>query len=93
MLAVIERIARRRACAIARTTSAPASACSPRRTCSPRADSAGGLLEVDANDNPLRSRLCPPLATLANGRIVLDGAVGLGIAPTDRELRELALPG
>lgn len=54
--------------------------------------SADGLLEIDSNDNPLRSRLCPPLAGLANGRIVLDEAVGLGIEPTERELRELVQP-
>jgi L-alanine-DL-glutamate epimerase-like enolase superfamily enzyme len=51
-----------------------------------------GLLEVDANDNPLRTRLCPPLSGLANGRIALDGGVGLGIDPSAAELRELAHP-
>ena len=49
-----------------------------------------GLLEIDANDNPLRSGLCPPLRSLGDGRIALDGAVGLGIDPTAAELRALA---
>ena len=40
-----------------------------------------GLLEVDANENPLRSVLCPPLATLADGRIALDDLPGLGVTP------------
>ncbi len=42
---------RRRPASTARTTSAPASACSPRRTCSPRAGG-DGLLEIDANPEP-----------------------------------------
>ena len=69
----LRRARRRRAhrarpgCATARTTSAPASACSPRRTCSRRAARADGWLEVDANENPLRTALCPPLARLAAG--------------------------
>ncbi|MEP7140398.1 MAG: mandelate racemase/muconate lactonizing enzyme family protein, partial [Caldimonas sp.] len=48
------------------------------------------LLEIDSNDNPLRTRLCPPLASLAHGRIALGDAVGLGIEPSARDLRELA---
>jgi len=42
---------------------------------------ADGMLEVDANENPLRSDLCPPLATIARGTIRLGDAPGLGIAP------------
>jgi len=40
-----------------------------------------GWLEVDANENPLRTLLCPPLASLRAGRITLDAAPGLGIEP------------
>jgi D-galactarolactone cycloisomerase len=40
-----------------------------------------GMLEVDANENPLRSELCPPLATLARGTIRLGDAPGLGVVP------------
>jgi L-alanine-DL-glutamate epimerase-like enolase superfamily enzyme len=47
-----------------------------------------GLLEVDSNDNPLRTLLCPPLGTLNAGRIVLDLSPGLGVAPDVADLRE-----
>jgi L-alanine-DL-glutamate epimerase-like enolase superfamily enzyme len=50
---------------------------------------ADGWLEVDANENPLRTRLCPPLATLANGRIALAEAPGLGLEPDLAGLRAL----
>jgi L-alanine-DL-glutamate epimerase-like enolase superfamily enzyme len=43
--------------------------------------SAGGTLEVDSNDNPLRSELCPPLARLESGTISLGDAPGLGVEP------------
>ncbi|AZW31285.1 enolase C-terminal domain-like protein [Bordetella bronchiseptica GA96-01] len=46
-----------------------------------------GLLEVDANDNPLRSLLSPALATLHEGRIALGGAPGLGVTPDLAALR------
>ena len=46
-----------------------------------------GLLEVDANENPLRTLLCPPLATLTAGRITLGPAPGLGIEPDIAALR------
>jgi L-alanine-DL-glutamate epimerase-like enolase superfamily enzyme len=49
---------------------------------------AGGLLEVDANANPLRTLLCPPLATVHDGRIALGAAPGLGIDPDLADLRE-----
>ena len=52
-------------------------------------DAANGWLEVDANENPLRSLLCPPLATLANGRIALAEAPGLGVEPDLAGLRAL----
>ena len=49
----------------------------------------GGVLEVDANENPLRTLLCPPLAGLRAGRITLDPAPGLGIDPDLAALRAM----
>jgi D-galactarolactone cycloisomerase len=46
-------------------------------------------LEVDSNENPLRTLLCPPLATLQAGFIDLGGAPGLGSDPDLAELRAL----
>jgi D-galactarolactone cycloisomerase len=40
-----------------------------------------GLLEVDANDNALRSLLAPPLAQVRNGGITLDALPGVGVEP------------
>ena len=40
-----------------------------------------GLLEVDANENPLRDRFCGPVAEIIDGAIVLSDAPGLGIEP------------
>ncbi len=40
-----------------------------------------GLLEVDANPNPLRTRLAGPLAQVHEGRVELGDAPGLGIVP------------
>lgn len=40
-----------------------------------------GWLEVDANENPLRENVATPLATLAEGQILLPDAPGLGIEP------------
>jgi len=48
-----------------------------------------GWLEVDANENPLRTLLCPPLATLRAGRITLDATPGLGIEPDLAALRAM----
>ena len=48
-----------------------------------------GLLEVDANENPLRTLLCPPLAGLASGCITLAESPGLGSEPDLAELRAL----
>ena len=50
---------------------------------------ADGLLEIDSNENPLRTLLCPPLASLDAGRIALDGAPGLGVEPDLAALRSL----
>lgn len=48
-----------------------------------------GLLEVDANENPLRVALCPPLAALRDGRIALDATPGLGVEPDLAALRDV----
>lgn len=48
-----------------------------------------GLLEIDSNENPLRTSLCPPLATLAAGRITLGRAAGIGVDPDLAALRHL----
>lgn len=40
-----------------------------------------GLLEVDANDNPLRDRFCGPVAEISDGRVTLGDDPGLGIEP------------
>ena len=46
------------------------------------------LLELDANENPLRTTLFPALATLNAGRIELGAEPGLGIDPDWTILRE-----
>ena len=48
-----------------------------------------GWLEVDSNENPLRTVLCPPLATLDAGFIRLSEAPGLGVEPDLAALRAL----
>lgn len=45
-------------------------------------------LEVDSNENPLRTVLCPPLATLGAGCIELGSEIGLGVEPDLAALRE-----
>ncbi|ABD08754.1 Mandelate racemase/muconate lactonizing enzyme [Rhodopseudomonas palustris HaA2] len=40
-----------------------------------------GLLEVDANDNPLREAFCGPVAAISDGAITLGDAPGLGVEP------------
>jgi L-alanine-DL-glutamate epimerase-like enolase superfamily enzyme len=49
-----------------------------------------GLLEVDSNENPRRTLLCPPLARLNAGVMTLDDAPGLGFEPDLEALRSLA---
>ena len=49
----------------------------------------GGMLEVDANENPLRSAACGPLARPDDGQARLDEVPGLGIDPDVAELRKL----
>jgi L-alanine-DL-glutamate epimerase-like enolase superfamily enzyme len=41
----------------------------------------GGLLEVDANDNPLRDLFAGPVAAVTDGTITLGEAPGIGIVP------------
>ena len=40
-----------------------------------------GLLEVDANDNPLRDRFCGPVASVIDGTVTLSDDPGLGVEP------------
>lgn len=47
-----------------------------------------GILEIDANPNPLRSLLCGPLEAVSDGRATLGDAPGLGVVP-DLEMLEL----
>jgi len=51
--------------------------------------SAASLLEVDSNQNPLRTRLCPALGGLSAGRIELGEEPGLGVIPDLAELRAM----
>ena len=50
---------------------------------------ADGWLEVDSNENPLRTLLCPPLANLEQGRMTLPAQPGLGVEPDLPALRTL----
>lgn len=52
------------------------------------AGAADGWLEVDANDNPLRSLLAPPLQHIVDGAIELGMAPGIGVDPDLAALRE-----
>lgn len=49
-----------------------------------------GMLEIDANPNPLRSEICGPLANVVDGHATLNDAPGLGIVPDLAMLRGLA---
>jgi D-galactarolactone cycloisomerase len=40
-----------------------------------------GLLEVDANDNPLRDRFAGPIADVRDGAVTLGEAPGIGLVP------------
>lgn len=48
-----------------------------------------GMLEVDANPNPLRSASCGPLARVREGFATLDDTPGLGFAPDVARLSRL----
>jgi len=50
-----------------------------------------GMLEVDANPNPLRALTCGALARVADGAATLTEEPGLGIAPDMATLREFAI--
>jgi L-alanine-DL-glutamate epimerase-like enolase superfamily enzyme len=48
-----------------------------------------GMLEIDANENPLRSEACGPLAQVREGEVRLTESPGLGIEPDVAALRAL----
>jgi D-galactarolactone cycloisomerase len=50
-----------------------------------------GMLEVDANPNPLRTLTCGPLARVVEGTSTLGDAPGLEIAPDLQALRQYAV--
>ncbi len=52
-----------------------------------------GILEIDANPNPLRTELAGTLSTVDNGRARLGGRPGLGIEPDLAALADLAARG
>jgi L-alanine-DL-glutamate epimerase-like enolase superfamily enzyme len=47
-----------------------------------------GMLEVDANDNLLRSLLAPPFAQVVNGCITLEETPGIGVTPDIAALQQ-----
>lgn len=47
-----------------------------------------GMLEVDANENALRSLLAPPFLQVENGCIRLDESPGIGVTPNLETLRK-----
>jgi len=49
-----------------------------------------GMLEVDANDNALRSLLAPPFSKVENGSIQLDETPGIGVTPDLELLTEMS---
>lgn len=51
-----------------------------------------GLLEIDANPNPLRSELSGPLAAITAGTATLTQSPGLGIAPALADLQRYLVP-
>ena len=59
----------------------------------PAAAGGDGILEIDANPNPLRTELMGPLAHLREGRASLGDMPGIGIAPDLRQLAEVAARG
>ena len=52
-----------------------------------------GMLEIDANPNPLRSVLTPQLARPVEGACHLGDAPGIGVTPDLQELAEVAARG
>jgi len=51
-----------------------------------------GLLEVDANPNPLRTATCGPVAQVVEGRVHLTERPGLGDEPDLASLGEFVVP-
>jgi L-alanine-DL-glutamate epimerase-like enolase superfamily enzyme len=51
-----------------------------------------GLLEIDANPNPLRSLLCGPLDDIIEGKAKLSDQPGLGVEPDVSLLEKFAAP-
>lgn len=49
-----------------------------------------GMLEIDANPNPLRTQLCGSLAAIDAGRARLGSLPGLGVTPDLRQLADAA---
>jgi L-alanine-DL-glutamate epimerase-like enolase superfamily enzyme len=50
-----------------------------------------GMLEYDANPNPLRAATCGPLANVSDGCAVLNNRPGLGVEPSLAELQAYAV--
>lgn len=50
---------------------------------------AGGMLEIDANENPLRAALSPALDVITEGEANLGNEAGLGVVPDIARLRDL----
>ena len=48
-----------------------------------------GMLEIDANDNPLRTEACGALSRIRDGRATLDESPGLGFTPDPAALARL----
>jgi L-alanine-DL-glutamate epimerase-like enolase superfamily enzyme len=53
----------------------------------------GGILEIDANPNPLRTALAPALSRVMEGRCSLGEQPGIGIEPDLRAVAQLAAAG
>ena len=51
-----------------------------------------GMLEIDANPNPLRSLTCGAIARVRDGCVLLDDTRGLGAAVDPALLREFRVP-
>jgi L-alanine-DL-glutamate epimerase-like enolase superfamily enzyme len=51
-----------------------------------------GMLEVDANPNPLRAELCGPVGNVRDGACVLSEEPGLGVLPDLGLLKRWAVP-
>jgi D-galactarolactone cycloisomerase len=52
-----------------------------------------GLLEIDANPNPLRTLLSQPLTRIVDGGCALGDAAGIGVTPDPVQLAEVAARG